>query len=108
MLPLLRILARMKFLRGTRFDPFGRSQERRAERQLIDEYEQLVDEILADLEFGKFGLAVEILALPDSVKGYGLIKDQSITRYRQKLERLRKQWRQSVPQRQSEERASAA
>jgi len=108
MLPVMRVLARLKFLRGTRFDPFGRSAERRNERQLIVDYENLVDEILADLEHGKFGLAVEILGLAESVKGYGPLKEQSIVRYRQKLERLRRQWRESVPQRQDEKQASAA
>jgi indolepyruvate ferredoxin oxidoreductase len=108
MLPVLRLLARMKFLRGTRFDPFGRSQERRAERQLIADYERLLDEVLEDLEFRKFGLAVEILALAAQVKGYGPIKEKSIERYRAKLDKLLAQWRQAAPQRESEKQASAA
>jgi indolepyruvate ferredoxin oxidoreductase len=109
MLPLLRILARFKFLRGTRLDLFGRSQERRTERALIVEYEALVDELLAELQPRKFGLAVEILGLAESIKGYGPIKDQSIERYRVKLERLRARWRERSPQRNAAaETASAA
>jgi indolepyruvate ferredoxin oxidoreductase len=98
MLPVLRLMARLKFLRGTRFDPFGRSPERRAERQLIVEYEQLLDEILEGFEPRKFGLAVEILGLAESIKGYGPIKEQSIERYRSKLERLWTRWRARAQQ----------
>jgi indolepyruvate ferredoxin oxidoreductase len=109
MLPLLRILARFKFLRGSRLDLFGRSQERRTERALIVEYEALVDVLLADLQPRKFGLAVEILGLAESIKGYGPFKDQSIERYRVKLERLRARWRERSPQRNAAaETASAA
>jgi indolepyruvate ferredoxin oxidoreductase len=98
MLPVLRLLARFKFLRGTPFDPFGRSRERRVERQLIADYEQLVQEILADLCVEKLGQAAEILALAESIKGYGLIKDRSIERYNRDLARLRSRWNQlSLP-----------
>ena len=44
MLPLLRILSRLKFLRGTWADPFGATAERRAERRAIDDYERLIGE----------------------------------------------------------------
>jgi indolepyruvate ferredoxin oxidoreductase len=98
MLPVLKVLARLKFLRGTRLDPFGRSQERRTERQLIVEYERLVDEVLEGFDPRKFGLAVEILGLAESIKGYGPIKDQSVVRYRRSLERLRARWREHTSQ----------
>ena len=45
-MPVFRLLAKLKFLRGTPFDPFGYTEERRTERELIDEYEALLDEIL--------------------------------------------------------------
>ena len=108
MLPVMKLLAKFRFLRGTRFDPFGYSEERRVERGLIVEYEQLLNEVVQGLEFRKFGLAVELLGLADQVKGYGPIKAQSIAGYRRKLEKSLKQWRQTAPQRESEEQASAA
>jgi indolepyruvate ferredoxin oxidoreductase len=97
MLPVLRMLARLKFLRGTPFDIFGRSRERRVERQLIADYEQLVAEVLLDLCPEKLDQAVEILALAESIKGYGLIKDRSIERYARELKQLRTRWNQSMP-----------
>jgi indolepyruvate ferredoxin oxidoreductase len=109
MLPVLRLLARFKFLRGTRFDPFGRTSDRRAERQLIEEYEALIDEVVAGLEPRKFGLAVEILGLAESIKGYGPIKAQSILRYRRGLDKLRRRWQEAAPgTTESTETASAA
>ena len=97
MLPLLRVLARLKFLRGTPFDIFGRSRERRVERQLIADYERLVDEVLADLCPEKHDQAVAILALAESIRGYGFIKDRSIERYERELGQLRSRWNQARP-----------
>jgi indolepyruvate ferredoxin oxidoreductase len=76
----LRILARLKFLRGTAFDPFGHTAERREERALIGWYEGVVETIVA--AFGKAddtSLAA-IAALPMEIRGYGPIKAQEIAR----------------------------
>jgi len=108
MLPLLRVLARLKFLRGTRFDPFGRSTERRVERELIADYEALVDEVLEKLSAGRHAHAVEILGLAETIKGYGLIKDRSIASYRQTLSRLLARYRELRPRREDKARESAA
>ena len=58
MLPVLKVLARAKVLRGTAVDPFGRTEERRLERRLIVEYEQRIDELLAGLNADKHAVAV--------------------------------------------------
>ena len=108
MLPVMRLLAKLRFLRGTRWDPFGRSQERRTERALISEYEALIDDILRELESGRMELAIEILGLAESIRGYGPIKDQSIAKYRMNLEKLLERWRDFVPARKDVDRASAA
>ena len=50
LLPAFRLLAKLKGLRGTPFDPFGRSIERRTERKLIADYEAMLDEVLAGLD----------------------------------------------------------
>ncbi len=67
-------LARLKRLRGTAFDPFGYSAERRTERALIGAYEQVVEELLASLTLDNHQLAVEIAAIPEQIRGYGHIK----------------------------------
>jgi len=111
MLPVLRLLARFKGLRGTRWDLFGRTPERRLERQLIADYERVIDEVLAGLGADNLKLAIEILALAESIRGYGPIKDKSVAKYREQLETLMVRWRGSFANRsgsEAEARASAA
>ena len=60
MMRALRVLAKLKKVRGTRFDPFGRSEERRTERRLVDEYEAVVRELGDGLDHENHGLAVDI------------------------------------------------
>ncbi|HZW76320.1 MAG TPA: DUF6537 domain-containing protein, partial [Caldimonas sp.] len=69
-----RVLARMKFLRGTAFDPFGRTEERRVERELVDEYRASIEEVLRGLGPANLGLAVEIARVPEGIRGYGHVK----------------------------------
>jgi indolepyruvate ferredoxin oxidoreductase len=72
------VLAKFKFLRGTPLDPFGRSEERRSERRLIDEYEALLDELMAGLSLDNHPLAVELASLPEHIRGYGHVKLASL------------------------------
>ena len=69
------MLARLKGLRGTAFDMFGYSHERRAERAAIVDYEVEVDRLLAGLTTDNAGLAAEIAALPLAVRGFGPVKE---------------------------------
>jgi indolepyruvate ferredoxin oxidoreductase len=78
MMPLFAVLARCRGLRGTPFDPFGRSAERRAERALIPEYEACVETLLAGLTRDNHALAVQIAALPDEIRGFGPVKERRI------------------------------
>ncbi|MGZ5249337.1 MAG: indolepyruvate ferredoxin oxidoreductase family protein [Caldimonas sp.] len=78
LLPMLKLLARAKFLRGTPFDPFGRTEERKLERRLIAEYEARVDELLAGLAPDKVAVAVAIANVPASIRGYGHVKLASL------------------------------
>ncbi len=71
---LMRQLAHLKRLRGTRFDPFGYSADRRLERQLIQDYETLSAELLAGLTPANHGLAVQLAALPERIRGFGHVK----------------------------------
>ena len=78
MFPVLKVLARGKALRGTAFDPFGHTAERRLERRLIDDYEARVAELLAGLDAGKLALATAIANVPGSIRGYGHVKLASL------------------------------
>ena len=69
MLPAFKLLAKFKFLRGTAFDPFGYTAERKVERALIGEYEVLVGELLATLTATNHDLAVHLASVPDDIKG---------------------------------------
>jgi indolepyruvate ferredoxin oxidoreductase len=93
MMPVFALLARLKFLRGTAFDLFGRLAERRTERALIAEYEALVDELLSRLASENHALAQEIAALPDAIRGYGHIKDANLAKVRTKWEELLARYR---------------
>jgi indolepyruvate ferredoxin oxidoreductase len=74
MLPVLRVLARGRRLRGTAFDPFGRTEERRHERAMIEAYRERIDALLPGLSSEHLALACEIAALPLSVRGFGHVK----------------------------------
>ncbi|NQW00084.1 MAG: indolepyruvate ferredoxin oxidoreductase family protein [Rhodospirillales bacterium] len=69
-----RLLAGFKGLRGSRLDPFGYTQERRIERQLSDDYRQMIEELLQNLSPGNHAIAVEIAASAMMIRGYGHIK----------------------------------
>ncbi|MEI2418587.1 indolepyruvate ferredoxin oxidoreductase family protein [Orrella sp. JC864] len=81
----LRLLARLKRLRGTWLDPFGHTAERRQERALLAEYEAAIERLLRDLRPGTLEQAERIAALPEQVRGYGHVKARSIAAYRQAL-----------------------
>jgi len=74
MLSAFRVLAKLKFLRGTPFDPFGRSTERRTERALIREYETVLEELLAKLTPQNHHLAVALASIPEKIRGFGHVK----------------------------------
>ena len=82
------VMARLKGLRGTPFDVFGYTAERRMERRLIGEYEKIVARLLASLEPDKHALAVEIATLPLEMRGFGHIKEANIARAKGEEARL--------------------
>jgi indolepyruvate ferredoxin oxidoreductase len=86
-------LAKMKGLRGTAFDPFGKTEERRTERALIGEYRASVEEVLSGLSADKLALAVEIARIPEDIRGYGHVKERHLKVARTKWQGLMQQWR---------------
>jgi indolepyruvate ferredoxin oxidoreductase len=69
-----RVLAGLKGLRGTAFDIFGYTRERKTERALIADYEAMLDEILGRLTPENHAVAVGLAAIPEKIRGYGHIK----------------------------------
>ena len=84
-LPLFRILARMRGLRGTALDIFGRTAERRLERELIVEFEELVDGLLPELQEDQLPKAAETIGLYMNIRGFGPVKQESVDRVRQQI-----------------------
>ncbi|MFQ5959411.1 MAG: indolepyruvate ferredoxin oxidoreductase family protein, partial [Alphaproteobacteria bacterium] len=102
MMTAFRLLARLKFLRGTRLDPFGYTRERRAERGLIAAYERVIEELLAGLAHDNHALAVEIAGVPEHIRGFGHVKRAHIEAAKARETALLAAWRGAPP------RASAA
>jgi indolepyruvate ferredoxin oxidoreductase len=78
MMGVFRLLAGLKFLRGTALDPFGRSAERRRERALIERYRQTIEELMPKLTANNHALAVEIASIPEQIRGYGHVKERHL------------------------------
>lgn len=78
MLTLFHILAKLRGLRGTAFDLFGYSAERKMERGLIASYEKDVASALAALSPMTHDIAVDLLSLPDQIRGFGPVKEKSV------------------------------
>ena len=72
------LLAKFKALRGTPLDPFGKSEERIAERALIKEYEATMTELCGSLTKDNLPLAIEIAEIPEHIRGYGHVKETHI------------------------------
>ena len=101
MLPFLRLLARLKGLRGTAFDIFGYSAERRRERRSITDYEATVVELIARLDHDNHALAMEIASIPEKIRGYGHVKEQHLTAALAEQDALMEAWRSPGGVRQS-------
>ncbi|MBV8133659.1 MAG: 2-oxoacid:acceptor oxidoreductase family protein, partial [Alphaproteobacteria bacterium] len=97
MLSVFGVLARLRRLRGTPFDIFGRSEERRLERRLIGEYEALVDEILASLSPANHKIAVELAGLPLEIRGFGHVKEANLAHVKARQETLLVRFRGTSP-----------
>ena len=78
-------LVRTKRLRGTRLDPFGRTEERKTERALIDDYLAVLDRLVSRLDATNYDAAVAIASLPDMVRGFDSVKMANVDRYRTAL-----------------------
>ena len=87
-----KLLARFKGLRGTRFDLFGYTEERRLERKLRDDYLAGLGRIASDLTEKNHELAVALARVPDDIRGFGHVKEAAMTEAKAKEAELWAGW----------------
>ena len=92
MLKAFGVLAKFKVLRGTPLDIFGYSEERRTERQLIADYEALLDKLMAELTPYNHQTAVALASIPEKIRGYGPVKARHLTAAKAEEAGLREQF----------------
>ena len=93
MMPVFRLLARGKVLRGTPLDPFGYTAERRMERRLIADYETMLAEVMQNLTPGNHPLAVGLAAVPEKIRGFGPVKQRHLAAAKADEAALREEFR---------------
>ncbi|TIV48971.1 MAG: indolepyruvate ferredoxin oxidoreductase family protein, partial [Mesorhizobium sp.] len=97
MMKAFRLLSAMKGLRGTAFDLFGHTAERRAERQLLAQYEADLDLIAAALAPGRVEAAAALASVPALIRGYGHVRQASAAKAAEERSRLLQRLSQTVP-----------
>lgn len=85
-------LAKLRFLRGGAFDIFGRTEERKMERQLIEDYFTTVGGLLGKLDRSNVDLAAEIASIPEHIRGYGHVKEDHLHKAKAREAELLKEW----------------
>ncbi|MFM9898022.1 indolepyruvate ferredoxin oxidoreductase family protein [Sphingorhabdus sp.] len=75
------LLKKGKMLRGTRFDLFGYTAERKAERNIRDEYLACIIDLCAGIDADNVHLAIALAALPDIIRGFGPVKENAVIEY---------------------------
>jgi indolepyruvate ferredoxin oxidoreductase len=91
------MLAKFKGLRGGTLDMFGNTEERRHERQLIEDYIRQLDEISSKLNSANHGAAVALASVPDEIRGYGHVKERNIKAAKELEEKLLQAFRSAQP-----------
>ncbi|MET3391550.1 indolepyruvate ferredoxin oxidoreductase [Variovorax sp. 1140] len=91
MMGAFRVLAGLRGLRGTAFDIFGRTAERRMERQLIEDYRAMVEDVIARFGAVDFDTALSLARLPEQIRGFGHVKEESVVSARVRWAALAKQ-----------------
>src|SRR5690606_19429749 len=93
-----RVLARLKGLRGTVLDIFGRTAERKMERALLAEFEADLDMIARELAPHRLEAATALASVPQTIRGYGHIKEANAKRAAAERIRLIERFRNAEAQ----------
>ncbi|TXI48159.1 MAG: indolepyruvate ferredoxin oxidoreductase family protein [Lysobacter sp.] len=87
-----KLMAKLRFLRGGAFDIFGKTDERKMERRLIEDYFAAVQRLLAGLTVDNLALAAEIAAIPEHIRGYGHVKEAHVHKAKAREAELWAKW----------------
>ena len=90
------VLSKFKGLRGTAFDVFGYSAERKMERQLIADYEKTLEELLSNVSADNYDVAVDIASIPEFIRGYGNVKHKHFVEAKKRESELLERFRNPV------------
>ena len=90
-LPIFRLMAKLKVLRGTPFDLFRFTQDRRLEHKIIREYERDLGRIERHLNSTNYDDACELARIPSKIRGYGPVKSESYNKAQEERIHLRNQ-----------------
>lgn len=96
MLPAFKMLAKLKGLRGTAFDVFGYSAERKMEVGLVSELNDTIDELLERLSIENRDYAVRAIELVLGVRGYGHVKEKNYQQYKVLLKQQLRSYRKAI------------
>ncbi|WP_426578227.1 indolepyruvate ferredoxin oxidoreductase family protein [Xenorhabdus stockiae] len=96
LIPVLKVIAKVRFLRGTFFDLFGLQKERKMERQLLSDYEKLVDHIAHTVAPDMLSLCLQLAELPSQIRGFGYVKYQAVKQMAKKRQKLITQFNKAL------------
>jgi indolepyruvate ferredoxin oxidoreductase len=97
MIPAFRLLARMKGVRGTAFDLFGRTAERRMERGLIAQFEADMAQLFVTFAPARLSLAREWAEVPLMVRGFGPVKEANAAKAAARRAEIMVEWADPAP-----------
>jgi len=89
-------LAKLRKLRGTPFDVFGYSKERKTERALMIEYEEMINTVLGKLSAPNLAVAVALASVPEEIRGYGHVKEAALLKARERQADLLEQFKAPI------------
>ena len=88
-----KLVAKLRFLRGSALDVFGYTDERKMERRLIEDYAATVGTLLDGLNAGNVALATEIASIPEHIRGYGHVKEAHLHKAKAREAELLREWK---------------
>ncbi|MDR9468479.1 indolepyruvate ferredoxin oxidoreductase family protein [Marinospirillum sp.] len=97
MLKAMKLLARMRGLRNSTLDPFRFSKDRKLDRQLLADYERLLDQLLAGLKAENLHTAVALARLPEEIRGFGPVREEAAEKAEKRKQQLLEEFKSGKP-----------